>query len=169
MRSCKRWIGRCALLCAAVFAIQACSGGDAEATGRPNTQTMSQDAQGNAGVSTAAALAEIRIGDRTLTVELADDAEERGRGLMFRESLTDYQGMLFIYPDETVHSFWMKNVPIALDIAFIDGNQRIVEIQTMEPNTSDYYTSSGSFMYAVEVRAGWFEEYGIRVGTQVQF
>jgi uncharacterized membrane protein (UPF0127 family) len=62
-------------------------------------------------------------------VEIADDASERVRGLMYRTALAENRGMLFVFPDEERLSFWMKNTLIPLSIAFIDSKGRIVDIQ----------------------------------------
>lgn len=157
-------------LLGAALVLSACGGGDGEATARLDAQTTDADDQdARAEGQPSAGAVEIRVGDRTLMVELADDDAERQRGLMGRESLTDDEGMLFLYSEESIRRFWMKNTPLALDIAFIDRSHRIVEIATMKPNTEELTVSSRPAMYALEVRAGWFEDYDIRVGTLVQF
>ena len=70
--------------------------------------------------------AEIAVGAETITVEVADDGEERAMGLMFRDSLPEDSGMLFVYPDSRERSFWMKNTRIPLSIAFIDATGTIL-------------------------------------------
>ena len=62
----------------------------------------------------------VRINNQDIRVEIADSADERERGLMFRESLDANTGMLFIFDDRGVLNFWMKNTLIPLDIIFID-------------------------------------------------
>ncbi len=108
------------------------------------------------------------IGDDTVKAEIAATTEERQRGLMFRDSVPDGSGMLFVFEGEpAIRSFWMENTVVPLDIAFIDVNQRIVEILAMEPNTTDLYTSSSPSLFALEVPQGWFQEHGIRAGDAV--
>ena len=58
----------------------------------------------------------------------------------------------------------MKDTYIALDIAYIDVNFRIVSIHQMEPESEDLHSSTGPAMFALEVRQGWFQEHGIEVG-----
>ena len=108
------------------------------------------------------------FGSDTVRVELARTAEEREQGLMHRELLEDGRGMLFVFPDAQIRSFWMRNTLIPLDIAYIDENLTIVDIQAMEPQTDDPHPSARPAMFALEVPQGWFQEKGIGVGAQAQ-
>ncbi|MBI3060230.1 MAG: DUF192 domain-containing protein [Deltaproteobacteria bacterium] len=63
-----------------------------------------------------------------LKVEIADTPEKRVLGLQYRSELSDDQGMLFLFPSESVQSFWMKNTPLSLDMIFIGGDLKIVGI-----------------------------------------
>jgi uncharacterized membrane protein (UPF0127 family) len=112
---------------------------------------------------------EIRVGGTTVTVEIADDPEARSRGLMNRDSLPENRGMLFVYPQEQILSFWMRNTRIPLDIAFIDQNGFILEIQQMEPHDDASHASKQPAMYALEMRKGWFEDHGVEPGEKVEF
>lgn len=111
----------------------------------------------------------IRVGGTDVTVEIADDPEARGKGLMNRDSLPEDHGMLFVYPEEQILSFWMRNTLIPLDIAFIDRNGFILEIQQMEPHDETSHASSQPAMYALELRQGWFEDHGVESGDRVEF
>ena len=84
----------------------------------------------------APATAWVIFGADTVTAEVASTADERAQGLMYRESLGQNAGMLFVFPDNSVRSFWMQNTYIALDIAFMDPSFRIVDIQQMDPMTT---------------------------------
>ena len=81
--------------------------------------------------------------------------------------------MLFIFPAEDVHGFWMKNVLIPLDLIFLDRNREIVDIQTMEPQpgTRDaalkVYQPPRPVLYALEMNGGLAKRYGFEVGMQV--
>ena len=101
-------------------------------------------------------------------VEIADDAFEQSRGLMYRTTLAEDRGMLFVYPDEEERSFWMRNTLIPLSIAFMDSQGRIVDIQEMKPLDDDppHYVSSEPAQYALEVNQGFFEERGVEVGDR---
>lgn len=102
----------------------------------------------------------------TVQAEIARTPEERARGLMYREDLPEGEGMLFIFPDSQIRSFWMSNTFVPLDIAYIDEELRIVDIQAMEPETTDSHPSARPAMFALEVPMGWFERTGIGVGAQ---
>ena len=115
------------------------------------------------------ALTELLVGDDTVRVEIADEAAERERGLMYRDSLPEDTGMLFVYPRERTLSFWMRNTRIPLDIAYIDQRGVIVDIQTMTPQSDRQYPSAAPAMYALELEAGWFEEHGVSVGDRIRF
>ena len=124
---------------------------------------------GTAAVSQALELVPLRVGGIEIQVEIADDADERQQGLMYRESLQENQGMLFVYPEQRTLGFWMKNTLIPLDIAYIDREGRIVDIQQMEPQTTETHDSAAPAMYALEMNQGWFEANGIRVGDVIEF
>jgi hypothetical protein len=89
---------------------------------------------------------------------------------MFTESLPPDEGMLFVFEREQILSFWMKNTPLPLSVAFIDRKGRIVEIRRMEPLDEDTrHTSRRPAMYALEMNAGWFQEHQVKVGDSVEF
>lgn len=100
----------------------------------------------------------------TVVAEVAATPEARERGLMYRDEVPDGTGMLFVFEREEIRSFWMQNTYIDLDIAFIDAGFRIVDIQTMEAETTEFYEGAAPALYALEVRAGWFADRGIEVG-----
>ena len=88
---------------------------------------------------------------------------------MNRDSLPEDHGMLFVYPEEQILSFWMRNTRIPLDIAFIDRNGFILEIQQMQPHDDKSHASKQPAMYALEVRLGWFEDHEVEPGDRVEF
>lgn len=114
------------------------------------------------------ATATVVFGQDTVRAEVARTQEERSRGLMYREELPEDAGMLFIFPDNSVRGFWMQNTYLPLDIAFMDPSFRIVDIQQMEPMTTDQHLGRAPFTYALEVNQGWFEAHGVRVGDVAQ-
>jgi uncharacterized membrane protein (UPF0127 family) len=107
-------------------------------------------------------------------VEVAATPETRERGLMYRESLVEDEGMLFIYPDAAPRWFWMKNTKIPLSIAYADRAGRIVRILDMEPGIGKsvdrlpQYPSGDPAMYALEMRRGWFRSKGIVEGDSLR-
>jgi len=115
--------------------------------------------------SPAGALHRLRVGDQTLLVEVAATGAARRRGLMFRRSLPPGRGMLFIFGQPQPLSFWMKDTPLALDIAFADETGRILQIERMEPFSETAHVSRSPVRYALEVPAGWFAEHRIAPGA----
>jgi uncharacterized membrane protein (UPF0127 family) len=105
-----------------------------------------------------------------IDAEVATSEGEQRLGLMFRETLAEDTGMLFIFEDETESGFWMKDTLIPLSIAFIDSESRIVKILDMEPCREDpcpVYEPGVGYSAALEVNQGAFEEWGIEEGDRV--
>ena len=111
----------------------------------------------------------IYIKDREILVEVARTGEERAVGLMGRTSLGKEEGMFFIFEDEGVHGFWMKNTLLPLSIAFIDREGKIMWIADMQPLTLSTHNPPGPVLYAMEMNKGWFAKNGIKVGDIVRF
>ncbi len=101
-----------------------------------------------------------------LEVEIAATPEARATGLSGREAPPE-GGMLFIFPQPQEASFWMRDVPFDLDIAFMDETGRIFQIERMKAQVLTAHTSSSPARYALEVAAGAFAEAGVKVGDPV--
>lgn len=111
-----------------------------------------------------------------LTVEVAVSNAERSHGLMYRKSMPKDQGMLFIFPEEQLMSFWMKNTYIPLSIGFFDKDKKLFEILDMNvvsgpvnDSQLENYVSSRAGKYALEVNQGWFSKNKIKPGEQFRF
>ncbi|MDR3283708.1 MAG: DUF192 domain-containing protein [Treponema sp.] len=102
-----------------------------------------------------------------LRVEIARTPEERSRGFMERKHIPAGTGMLFVFDQDQPLSFWMKNTPAALSIAYIDSSGVIREIHDMTPFSLSSVNSAGSVRYALEVPQGWFGGNGIAAGDRV--
>lgn len=99
-------------------------------------------------------------------LELAVDAPERERGLMYRTEMKDDWGMLFIYPSARPLSFWMKNTYMPLDMVFIDARGEVVGvIQGAEPLTLSPRAVETPARYVLELKAGRADQMGIHKGT----
>ena len=96
--------------------------------------------------------------------EIADKPETREKGFMFRKKIPDGTGMLFIFEEDKVLHFWMKNTPSPLSIAYIDYKGVIKDILDMKPYDLRDISSSGYVRYALEVPQGWFGRAGVKVG-----
>jgi uncharacterized protein len=103
-----------------------------------------------------------------IKAEIAKTHEERSMGLMYRKSLQDGYGMLFVFDRDEVLSFWMKNTLIPLSIAFISYDGKIIDIKDMYPQDTNSVKSSRSARYALEAPQGWFSRVGINVGDSVK-
>jgi uncharacterized protein len=105
-----------------------------------------------------------------IDIEIADNDEKAQQGLMYRKSMDENRGMLFIFPKPAVHSFWMKNTLISLDIIFIDENKKIIKIhKSTTPLSTKDLPSGGPTLYVVEVNAGYTDKFSIKEGDLINF
>jgi uncharacterized membrane protein (UPF0127 family) len=100
--------------------------------------------------------------------EIADRPASRARGLMFRESLADNHGMLFVFDTPSRQCMWMKNTPLPLSVAFIRADGRIANIAQMQPQTETIHCASEDVLYALEMTQGWFWARAIKPGDEVR-
>jgi hypothetical protein len=111
----------------------------------------------------------------TLAVEVANTVETRAYGLMFRKTLDENAGMLFVFEQEGKWGFWMKDTLIPLSIGFIDRQWRLLEVQDMavavDPQTGPWpiYEPRAAYRYALEVNQGYFMRKGITAGARFEF
>lgn len=110
--------------------------------------------------------------DVQFNVEIADTPAERARGLMFRRKLPQNRGMLFIFEDDNVRNFWMKNTLIPLDMIFADSEGKVVSTRENVPPCVDgtscpVYSSGTGARYVLEINAGLAQAYDIRPGAQM--
>jgi len=119
------------------------------------------------GLETAVITINSTNGPVSLEVELARTETERNTGLMYRKELEDGKGMLFIFENDRVLSFWMKNTLIPLSIAYISYDGTIIDIRNMYPQDISPVHSSRLVRYALEVPQGWFARAGIKTGDKV--
>lgn len=104
-------------------------------------------------------------------VEIADTPELRRVGLSGRSTLGDYQGMLFVMESEDLHSFWMKDMEIPLDLLFINSSGYIVYISKDQSPCTEICESIKSpyeAKYILEVKGGFVEDNRVRVGNEVK-
>ena len=106
-------------------------------------------------------------------IKIASTPDELSKGLMFRESLNKNSGMLFIFPEENFHSFWMKNTLISLDIIWINSDKKIVFIQRnaqpCQEENCEIFTPDEKALYVLEINSGIAENIELKVGDVMEF
>lgn len=107
----------------------------------------------------------IKVGHLDLEVELALTTEQRARGLMYRDNVEN--GMLFVYDQARVLSFWMRNTKVPLDIAYIKADWTIEPVQLLYPYDEKGKKSQGPAIGALEMPQGWFKAQGLAAGTKI--
>lgn len=99
---------------------------------------------------------------KTVSVRLALTDIERSRGLMGCRKLEPNEGMIFVYPAPNTRAFWMKNVPVDLDIGFFSSAGKLLEVYTMRAyDTETLYSKSDDIQFCLEMPRGWFEKNNI--------
>lgn len=132
------------------------------------------------GMSETAAAAEFLLPIRTpsgatIQAELADTPQKRAMGLMYRESLPENHGMLFIFGEAQPWTFWMKNTRMPLDIIWLNEHKTIVHIEANAPictrtdNGCPQYQSNEPAMYVLELAGGRAQALKLKKGMKLQF
>jgi hypothetical protein len=117
----------------------------------------------------------IKIGSKTIVVEIAKTPDQHQYGLMNRNSLPENSGMLFIFENEQTLNFWMKNTFIDLSIAYINKDKQIIDIQEMKATNQmmvgdlPTYPSLKPALYALEMNTGWFKKNKVKLGQKLVF
>jgi len=111
-----------------------------------------------------------KAGPAVFDVELALDEPSQERGLMFRKEVPPDTGMLFVFPGESPHVFWMKNTLVPLDMLFLSKERRIVAIiENAEPLTLTPRDPRAPAKYVLEIAGGTSFARGFKVGDAVEF
>ena len=114
----------------------------------------------------------LKSGDtiKKLDIEIANSQYERETGLMYRQSMEENQGMLFIYPKEALRSFYMKNTYIPLDIIYYSKDSAMVSFQeNAKPLDETSLPSEKPAQFILELNAGKVKEWNIEVGDKIDF
>lgn len=109
-----------------------------------------------------------QAGERSFTIEIADDPGERQRGLMFRESMADDHGMLFVFEAQREVAFWMKDTPMPLDLIFISQDGTVKAIKKGEPFSEAAISADEPVRFVLELKAGTAAASEIDVGDKVR-
>jgi uncharacterized membrane protein (UPF0127 family) len=109
----------------------------------------------------------MQIGSKRFTLEIANDAAEREKGLMRRDSMPADHGMIFVFPGEQRLGFWMRNTRIPLDIIYLNANGVVVSIKQMRPYDTNTTYADAAAKYAIELNQGEAAAAGVKVGDQL--
>ncbi len=105
-----------------------------------------------------------------LNIEIADNEYETETGLMYRQGMDNDQGMLFVFPNTAMHSFYMKNTEFPLDIIFIKSDLKVASVQgNAQPLNETSLSSKVPVQYVLEVNAGLVEKWGLQVGDSISY
>lgn len=107
----------------------------------------------------------LSAGMHQIDAQVAATNEQRMTGLMFRKSMPQHEGMLFVFEYPSQQCFWMKNTLLPLSVAFVADDGRIVNIEDMKPQTEDSHCSKEPVRYVLEMNKGWFSKKGIKAGA----
>lgn len=110
----------------------------------------------------------LRIGTHTVRALVADTPRSRETGLMQTAQICENCGMLFVFPKAGRYSFWMKNTPLPLSIAFISDDGSILNIEEMQANSTAIHSAKSDATYALEMNKGWFSKHSISPPEFVQ-
>lgn len=106
----------------------------------------------------------------SLRVQIAKNDEQRKQGLMHRESMAPYEGMLFEFMSEQIISMWMKDTPMSLDMVFFDNQRKIVRIvERATPFSLDTISSEKPARYVLELAAGGVQQLSLQLGDQFSY
>ena len=103
-------------------------------------------------------------------IEIADNEFETQTGLMYRDSMKDNQGMLFVFPNSKPRSFYMKNTRFSIDIIYLNENKAIVSFQeNAKPLNERSLPSNAAAKYVLEVNAGLVKKWGLTIGDKIEY
>jgi uncharacterized membrane protein (UPF0127 family) len=125
---------------------------------------------GGLAASTGTLVLKTTTGDHNFTIEVATTDQERALGLMFRRSLPENSGMLFIYDPPQPATMWMKNTLIPLDMVFISAEGKVHRIESnTEPFSTTVIPSEGEVVGVLELNAGEADKIGLKRGDKVVY
>ncbi len=102
-----------------------------------------------------------------IKAEVASNDEDREQGLMFREKMAQNEGMIFYFDDPHSVCMWMKNTLLPLSVAFLDEDGKIINIEDMQPETTNPHCAKRPARYALEMNLDWFKNKNIKPGHAI--
>ncbi len=109
----------------------------------------------------------LSIGIHQIDAQVASTSEETSTGLMYRKEMPQSEGMLFTFPQNGRLCFWMKNTLIPLSVAFIADDGSIVNLENMQPLSTQSHCAAKPVRFVLEMNQGWFSKRGIKAGFKV--
>lgn len=122
---------------------------------------------GAAGAQTKLPIKQLSAGIYVIQAEVAASEADRQQGLMMRTKMGSNEGMVFDFGAPAGVCMWMKNTLLPLSVAFIDGEGKIVNIEDMQPETTDSHCAKKVVRYALEMNQGWFKQKNIKPGSKI--
>jgi uncharacterized protein len=112
----------------------------------------------------------VTLGNKVVLASIADTEEARLQGLLGWETITDQQGMLLDFINESDYAIHMQGMKFPIDAVWIDGKGEIKAVyRNIQPNSGKIYLSKGTVRYCLEIQAGMCEKSGVEVGRKVTF
>ena len=111
---------------------------------------------------------ELKAGRERINAEVASTPESQQLGLMYRQFMPANDGMLFVFGEKAGHCFWMRNTELALSIAFIGDDGRIVNIEEMQAHTENNHCPIKPIRYALEMNKAWFSQKKLWPGSLIE-
>ena len=119
-------------------------------------------------VDPAPLVAETDDGDQRFSIEVADEQRERAAGLMFRQTMRDDHGMLFVFEETRPVGFWMKNTPMPLDLVFIGEDGEVRSVLPGEPFSEASISPNVPVRFVLELKRGIAQKNGIEEGDRIR-
>jgi uncharacterized membrane protein (UPF0127 family) len=113
----------------------------------------------------------LKINNESIDLIVADDQQEREKGLGDRESMPNDTAMLFVFEQPDIYEFWMKDMKFPLDIVWLNENREVIHIkENAQPDSyPESFVPPQKALYVIELNAGLVSKYGIKVGNILNF
>lgn len=110
----------------------------------------------------------IQVGGQAVKVQLAALAAEQQKGLMFRQSMAEDEGMLFVFTAPQQQGFWMRNTTLPLDIGYFEPSGELKEIYPLHPlDERPVASRSRNIQFCLEMNQGWFQRHNVKPGAKL--
>jgi uncharacterized membrane protein (UPF0127 family) len=143
--------------------------GGAGPAARPAAQEAAKSAGPESKAQSKLPMIKLWVGPHVIDSEIAATPNQRQMGMMYRTSMGEMEGMIFIFNSVSQQAFWMRNTTVPWDVAYIDPDGKIREIYPLETlNENTVPSKSFQIQYVLEMNQGWFEKYGVKAGMTIR-